>query len=430
MEFNSNLFYDNTQTKNRGKHGFAIVITVLVFVLVAVLVLAIMLRDDFAADIKSEFVAAVETPTPTDIPQPVATPGKDAREMPLLDGRAPELSQFEQPGFWNNPIPVIFEQVSDSVVGVLNYTTVTVGDKELMAVSGSGSGFIISGEGYVLTNAHVIDGAEKVSVLLSSGVEIDAEVIGYDQETDIAVLYIAYEGLYALAVGDSQNIRVGEFVIAIGNPLETDTLANTTTFGVISAREREITIDGHTNTYLQTDAAINFGNSGGPLLNMKGEVIGMNSAKTITAGYDAYGNAVSAEGIGFALPIHRVCEIMERLITEGSIERPAVGITVYTINELIAAEMGLPFNDGVYVASVVTGGPASIAGIMAGDIIFSANGKEIKEQSELIDMINECQIGDTITVGIYRNGQEITCSISLGDKNQMDFNSVDTPQEN
>ena len=220
-------------------------------------------------------------------------------------------------------------------------------------------------------------------------------------------------------------MRVGEFVIAIGNPLDSERLANTTTFGVISAKAREITIDGHTNTYLQTDAAINFGNSGGPLLNMRGEVIGMNSAKSITAGFDEYGNAVSAEGIGFALPINAVCTIMERLITEGSIERPAVGITVYTLTEAVAAEMELPLSSGIYVASVVTDGPASRAGVCAGDIILSANGRTITEQAELIAIINECSVGDSIRLEIFRNGDTFSCDILLADKNQMDFNTID-----
>ena len=178
-----------------------------------------------------------------------------------------------------------------------------------------GSGFVVSSDGLIVTNNHVIDGADEIEIEFFSGKKLPAKVIGKDEKTDIAVLKVESAQLQPLKLGDSDSVRVGEYVLAIGNPLSSDELANTITFGIVSATKREVTIDNYTNSYLQTDAAINFGNSGGPLNNLNGEVIGINSAKTITAGYDDLGNAVSAEGFGFALPINQVKKIMEVLIT-------------------------------------------------------------------------------------------------------------------
>jgi len=236
------------------------------------------------------------------------------------------------------------------------------------------------------------------------------------------VLKVEGGALQPLVLGDSDQVRVGEYVLAIGNPLSTDELANTITFGIISATSRDITIDNYTNTYLQTDAAINFGNSGGPLINMAGEVIGVNSAKTITAGYDEMGNAVSAEGIGFALPINQVKKIMEILITKGYVERPGIGVTVTTIDEQTAEENGVPV--GALIESVVKGRPADQAGVLAGDIVVEANGKEITTHEELVNVVLECMIGDELKIKVYRNGEYLDLTIVIGNKSDMDFNDI------
>jgi len=308
-------------------------------------------------------------------------------------------------------------------VGVVQYTFQPLGGKLTLQVYGSGSGFIISSSGYILTNAHVIDGAEKVTVLLDSGDEIDAAVVGADAESDIAVLKINETGLQPLEMGDSDVMRVGEYVLAIGNPLDADKLANTLTFGIISAKSREITIDAYTNTYLQTDAAINYGNSGGPLLNMQGQVIGINSAKSIVAGYDAFGSPVSAEGIGFAMPINYVKEIMEQLIVKGSVDRPGIGIMVQTITETMAEAEGIP--EGAYVSGVVKGKAAALAGVKVGDIIVEANGQPIKTQTELVDMVSTMHIGDELHVRVYRNGEYLDLVMILQNKTAMDFDDMD-----
>ena len=418
----------------RGGNVFATVVIVIVIVLLALLVTGLFWPSLFGTD---ETVVLPEvtptqtieaTPLPTAAPQTEATTEPEAtatpyaeedREMPELDGVSPEI-----PGTIENPIPDIYDAVSPGVVGVINYTkTTNLSGKEVFEIYGSGTGFVVSSEGYILTNAHVIEDADKVTVKIDGeDEERDATIVGSDTETDIAVLKVEGVTLQPLELGDSDSVRVGEYVLAIGNPLSTDELANTLTFGIISATSREITIDNYTNTYLQTDAAINFGNSGGPLINMQGQVIGINSAKTITAGYDEYGNAVSAEGIGFALPINQAKKIMEILITVGYVERPGIGITVSTITEETAEEQGVPV--GAYVESVVKDRPADKAGLMAGDIIVEANGKTITDHEELVDIVLACTIGDELQVKVYRNGEYLDLTIVIGNKSDMDFDDV------
>ena len=413
--------------RKKGSGAFGVVVIVLVVLLLASCVTGFfLLRKSGEAifnsvsgfvsgnDGKQQSIKPAESGVTTPTPAPTAAPTESDREMPELDGAVPSIGSDS-----GNPIPTIFENVSPSVVGVVQYRTMD----GILSVYGSGTGFIVSSKGYILTNAHVVEGAELVTVMLPDGEEIDAKVIGIDSDTDVGVLKVEHEGLKALAIGNSDDVRVGEFVLAIGNPLDMKRLANTLTFGIISAKSREITIEGQTNSYLQTDAAINYGNSGGPLLNMRGEVIGINSAKSITAGYDSFGNPISAEGIGFALPINTSVEIMRILIEKGTVERPAVGITVYTLTEAQAAKLNV--EKGVYVERVVKDGPASKAGVKAGDIIIKVNGSELADQSELVKVINSCKIGDSIDLVLLRNGEEISCTIQLGNKTEMNFKDAE-----
>jgi serine protease Do len=369
---------------------------------------------------------AQPSPTPTEeasaqVPEATATPdvSQEERSMPEFDGESPNL-----PGIVDNPIPDIYDAVSPGVVGVINYQKMlSMTGKESYEVYGSGTGFAVSSEGYILTNAHVVEGADKVTVkLVGEDDERDAVVIGSDTETDIAVIMVEGVALQPLKLGDSDSVRAGEYVLAIGNPLSTDELANSITFGIISATTREITIDNYTNTYLQTDAAINFGNSGGPLINMQGEVIGINSAKTITAGYDEYGNAVSAEGIGFALPINQAQVIMGILITKGVVERPGVGIIVSTVTEELAEANGVPV--GAYVESVVKDRPAAEAGVQAGDIIVEADGETITDKDQLVAIVLRCLVGDELKIKVYRDGEYLDMTMIIGNKSEMNFDDV------
>ncbi len=344
------------------------------------------------------------------IPLPAAT----ERPMADIDGVAPEI--LDQ----SNPIPDIATGVEESVVGIGNYQTVNFGFEDEFFQVGSGSGFVISSEGYIVTNQHVVDGAEKVTVIFHDREEVDATLIGMDERLDIAVLKVDEREVRALKIGDSETTRVGEFVVAVGTPVSSE-LQGSVTMGIISALSREIFVDSEMQTFIQTDAAINFGNSGGPLLNMKGEVIGVNTAKAVSSGY---GSGESIEGVGFALPINAVMDIVPDLITKGFVERPALGITIVTLEDAPdVAEEALTYGveSGVLVYGTVRGGPAYNAGILPGDIITSCNGQEVETQQELTEIVDYLRIGDTITVELYREGEKITLDIELTDVRILDY---------
>lgn len=424
-----------TNHENHGGNAFATIVIIIVLALLALMVVGLF-WPTLLGGTQPDYSIVDLTPTPqagtdTTLPpaaqesdpaaEPTATPvvSSEDRVMPELDGIAPAL-----PGYENNPIPDIYDAVSPGVVGVLNYVTAqSRNGKTVDELYGSGTGFVVSSEGYILTNAHVVDGASKVTVkVFGEEEERDAVLIGSDAETDIAVLKVDGAQLQPLKLGDSDSVRVGEYVLAIGNPLSSDELANTITFGIISATKREVTIDNYSNTYMQTDAAINFGNSGGPLINFNGEVIGINSAKTVTAGYDAYGNAVSAEGIGFALPINEVQKIMEVLITVGKIVRPGIGVTVSTIDEALAEELDVPV--GALVSSVVKDKAADQAGVLTGDIITEANGEAIATFDQLVSIVKSQMVGDELNIKVYRDGTYLDITIIIGNKTDMNFNDV------
>ena len=366
--------------------------------------------------------AAVEvTPTPTpEIELPTAIPAETASTPTVAPTPQTDTSQKElnpqAPGEMQlfASIPDVVEAASGSVVAVIQYQpNERTGKLEEYA---SGSGFIVSENGYILTNAHVVSGAASVGVMFSDGEKKPAQVIGADVSSDIAVLKVEGENYPALPIGDSSSLRVGEYVIAIGNPLSAYTLYGSVTFGIISATARELNIDGFVNTYLQTDAAINFGNSGGPLINMAGQVIGMNSAKSVTAGYDSRGNAISAEGIGFALPINNVMQIVDSVIKTGSIPRPGIGVTIATRSEEDAAATNQPA--GVYVYSITEGGPADQAGLQVNDVILALDGEELTRDG-FVEKIRSKTIGDQITFTILRNGETMEIVVTVGDLNLL-----------
>ncbi len=307
-------------------------------------------------------------------------------------------------------IPDVIDEVSPSVVGIANYqnSKKKAGD---VALAGTGSGFLYNAEGYVITNHHVIEGAEELKVSLSNGETRDAALIGGDVMTDVAVLKIDATGLKALQIGDSSKMRVGEFVLAIGDPISADELSGSVTFGILSALSRKINIDGFVNEYLQTDAAVNPGNSGGPLINMRGEVIGVTSAKYTTAGYNDLGETISSEGIGFALPINNVVEIAELLIRDGKISRPGIGVTV------VSYEEGSDRKPGVYIYSVSEGGPAEKAGVKVGDRLVSLDGTDYQTQDDFIAAIRSKKSGDTLKLVVEREGEMVELTIVIGDLN-------------
>ncbi len=410
-------------SKKKGSgFGTGFAISMLLVILLVLIASAVIFGDEPSLPMLSPMpspsvlpTGAPEDPYTTDgssilvTPMPIVT----ARPMATLDGVAPSITDPY------NPFPDIIEGVSAGVVSIINYEQSDLsGFITSNQIQSSGSGFIISSDGYILTNAHVIADAHSVGVVFNNGFECAADVIGYDTIMDVAVLYVdlSSTNLLPLKLGDSDTCRVGEFVIAIGDPTGT-TLASTPTFGIISALEREINIDGHTNAYIQTDAAINPGNSGGPLINNRGEVIGMTTAKTITASYDEYGNPISAEGLGFALPIRNVLKIAEALITQGELQRPGIGLSTVAIDEYISKKYDRPI--GLLVYSVILDSPAFKAGLRADDIILSCNSIELYGNEALSGIIQSMNVGDEITVQYWRNGQIYECTIGLGDLNSM-----------
>ena len=309
-------------------------------------------------------------------------------------------------------IPDVVDAVSPGVVGILNYQK-KIGKADPV-LAGSGSGFIYTQNGYVITNQHVVEGAAALKVSMSNGETVDAVLVGSDVQTDVAVLKIEADGLNALPIGDSASARVGEFVLAIGDPISADELSGSVTFGIVSALSREINIEGFVNEYLQTDAAVNPGNSGGPLINMRGEVIGVTSAKYTSAGVDEYGQNISSEGIGFALPINNVIEIAQTIIKEGSKVRPGIGVTIVTYLEPTET-VKVP---GVYIYGLTEGGPAEAAGVKVGDRLVALNGVELT-QDEFVDAIRATNVGDQIVLTIERSGMTQDITVVVGDMNQM-----------
>lgn len=264
---------------------------------------------------------------------------------------------------------------------------------------GAGSGVILSEDGYIVTNNHVIEGASNITVKLMTGEEYTATLIGTDSATDVAILKIDANGLTPAKVGNSDEIQVGEVTIAIGNPL--GSLGGTVTTGIISAVGREITISGETMTLLQTDAAINSGNSGGGLFNADGELIGIVNAKTAASGI---------EGLGFAIPISDVVPVIEDLEANGKVtSRPMINASLTDIT----AESGTSMTPGVYVVQVVEGGAAANAGLLYGDRIVSVDGQDVSTTAEVKKILREHAIGDIIEMVIERNNQTQTVTLQL-----------------
>ncbi len=282
---------------------------------------------------------------------------------------------------------------------------------------GTGSGFIISQEGYILTNEHVIHKAEKIKVTLSDGREFTGKLIGSDLDSDIAIVKIDSDDLPIVTLGDSDKLRVGEIVVAIGNPYG---LQQTVTMGVVSAEGRSIPVEEHTyRNFIQTDAAINPGNSGGPLLNTKGEVVGINTAII------AY-----AQGIGFAIPINIPKKNIDELIKLGKVRRSWLGVYIQEVTPEIAEQFGLSEDaKGVLVGDVVNNSPAEKSGIKRGDIITKVNDEEVDFPGELQDKIRSIEIGKKANIEVVRDGKEISFVVILDEMPTVDEEGSELSKE-
>ena len=296
----------------------------------------------------------------------------------------------------------------NSVVAISNHATTNIYGQETEMAS-SGSGFIISEDGYVVSNYHVVEGANTLTVITYDGTEYPAKLVGYDESNDVSLLKIEATGLDPVVIGSSDALIVGDQVVAIGNPL--GELTATLTVGYISAKDRTINTDGTYNiNMMQTDAAINSGNSGGPLFNMKGEVIGITTAK-----YSGSSNSgASIEGIGFAIPMDDVMGILADLREYGYVKGCYLGVSVVTMDPAVAEAYGLP--TGSKVSLVEPNNCAAKAGIKVGDIITGMGGYDVAGNSDLLSILRKFKPGDTTTITVFRSGREFELTITLDEK--------------
>ena len=296
----------------------------------------------------------------------------------------------------------------NSTVGITTSVTTNFWGYQSTSAA-SGSGFVISDDGYILTNFHVIEDSDSISVSMYNGDSYEADLIGYDESNDIAVLKIEAEGLAPVILGDSNNLNVGDSVVAIGNPL--GELTFTLTSGAISAKDREVTLSGNvTMNLLQTDCAINSGNSGGALFNLYGEVIGVTNAKYSTSS----NSSASIDNIGFAIPINSIMNIVESIIEKGYISKPYIGISVLDVSAE-TQQYGIPA--GAAIQSVTENGPAAQAGLQRGDVITAVDGKAMTS-TELVSYIGQASVGQELVFRIYRQGENLEITVYVGEQIQ------------
>ena len=352
--------------------------------------------------------------------------GSADTEMPNLktdqgDRAALPVERNSNDPYTNNPIAKIAQNCSPAVVNIDTESMVKQTsspyaedpffkeffgdelrrDSRAVPTRGKGSGFIATKDGYILTNNHVVEGADKITVTLLDGRHIEAKLIGRDPTFDLAVIKIDEKNLHVLPMGDSDSSQVGEWVVAIGNPLGFE---NTVTAGVISGKNRTLqAADVNFQGFLQTDAAINPGNSGGPLINLNGEVVGINTAIV-----------PSAQGLGFAVPVNMAKQVMDDLINVGEVRRGWIGVVVQTMTPGFAQTYDVPVSEAAIITDIMPGSPAEKAGLERGDAIVSINGKEIKSHQDVILNVRTCLEGSKIEMVLYRDGKKKTVHFALG----------------
>nr|WP_317408245.1 trypsin-like peptidase domain-containing protein [Fournierella massiliensis] len=309
-----------------------------------------------------------------------------------------------------DPLVNVINSITPSVVEITTEQMVTTsygfwGGQQI--VSGAGSGVIFTADGYIITNAHVVEGAQQITVKLNDGTTCNATLIGSDSQSDIAVIKIDASGLTPAILGDSDTIAIGETAIAVGNP---SNLGVTSTDGIISALNRSVTVEGNTMNLIQTSAAISPGNSGGGLFNSKGELIGVVNAKNADE---------NAEGLGFAIPINTAKAVAQDLIENGYVTgRPVLGITVVSITDAQTAMQYGVSTLGAYVQSVTEGSGAANAGMKVGDRIVSVGTRTVTTATDVTNALQDYAAGDTVQVQVDRNGELITLNVVLGEKTQ------------
>ena len=275
------------------------------------------------------------------------------------------------------------------------------GDDGESQPSGVGSGFILSSDGYIMTNAHVVEGASEVMVTLADKREFKAKIVGADKRTDVAVVKIDAKGLPAIKIGDVNRLKVGEWVMAIGSPFG---LENTVTAGIVSAKQRDT---GDYLPFIQTDVAINPGNSGGPLINMRGEVVGINS--------QIYSRSGGFMGISFAIPMDEAIRVSDQLRATGKVSRGRIGVQIGPVDKEVAESIGLGSATGALVSAVEPDSPAAKAGLQAGDVIVQFNGTKIDKVSDLPRLVGNTKPGSKVSLTIFRRGKQQQLAITVAD---------------
>ena len=396
------ISYNPNGTSARGRNGikvFAIIVTVLLVITTAVL---LGLTVSSQQPLESQLSVTTETSSEVSESSSMQRPDQDEIEVPELNitSHAEEDTYISSDGKLTTT--QIHEKVRPSVVGILNYSA-----ENSLTADSSGSGIIVSSDGYILTNAHVISGAANLVVVLDNNEEYAAQLIGSDVSTDLAVIKIDAENLTAAELGDSDQLKVGEPVVAIGNPAGLN-LAGSTTRGIVSGLDRTISVTLETGEsismeVIQTDAAINPGNSGGPLINEYGQVIGINSSRLSSSSYD---------GIGFAIPVNDALPVVEDLIQYGYVTgRVKLGITYYPISEVVGAMSG--YTPGLLVYSVDVTMDVYAKGLRAGDIITEMDGKSVTSKEAIKTIKKKKKPGDTLKITFVRGSSDNQASYSV-----------------
>lgn len=343
-----------------------------------------------------------------------AQSGDGASVGTTAENTSAQIETADDEGEAFDSVPDLVEAVNPAVVTVINeqrfqgFGNFGQADDGQLQPAGSGTGFILTEDGYIITNNHVVEGSDDLTVIFEDGSEVDAELIGADPLTDLAVIRVSEDVPATVGLGDSGELRVGESVIAIGSALGEYT--NTVTQGIVSGLGRSLQAQSGAGleNMIQHDAAINPGNSGGPLFNMQGQVIGVNTAVVRQAA-----TGIDAEGLGFAIPSNTVMEIANQLIENGSVERPYLGITYQLLSPQLAASLDLDIDDGALVQEVVPDGPSAQAGLESGDVIVSIAGEEINEDTSLQDVLFQQEPGDTVDLEVYRSATGVTETIQV-----------------
>ena len=329
---------------------------------------------------------------------PRSTMMEGVREKSVLDITAIDTSKEMTPA-------EVYAANVNSTVGITTSVTTNFWGFHTTSAA-AGSGFILTDDGYIITNHHVIENSDSITVSLYDGTTYEAALIGYDASNDIAVLKVEAEGLTPVVIGDFENLNVGDSVIAIGNPLGELTFSLTS--GAVSALDREITLSNSvTMELIQTDCAINSGNSGGALFNLYGEVVGVTNAK-----YSGSGGGASIDNIGFAIPINHVKDIIKSIIENGYITKPYIGVSVTDVSRETQS-YGLP--KGAAVRSIAEDGPAADTGLEESDIITAINGEEIDGSKALVDAVRNASAGDELVFKVYRKGESIERKVIVGE---------------